>query len=238
MVSIKVEFTNNIVSYVLCKMTNPFFKKIFKNIKSHHKPRRIARLIRNIYIDLKFGGFLGGDVETPYKHLGANRTGNTDYSALPFIFNNQISHTDVLVDIGCGKGRVLNWWLLNYPNNKIYGIEINKLIADKVSWRLRNFKNVHIICGSAVDNIPYDANIFYMFYPFKGKMVDDFKDRIFATGGLNSTGKKIKILLYTQITPTDFCGDARFKVTKVQMPKRFYNLFLIEVLSVKSILCR
>jgi len=50
--------------------------------------------------------------KTPYSHLGVEDTASTDYAALPFIFTRDtVLETDVLVDIGCGKGRVINWWL-------------------------------------------------------------------------------------------------------------------------------
>jgi hypothetical protein len=204
-------------------------KKLHKNIKSHFSFKRVLRLIRNIYIDLKFGAFLGGGLNSRYNHLGANGTSNTDYSALNFIFKDRISTDDVLVDVGCGKGRVLNWWLLNFPFNKIYGIEIDPIIAKKVQDRLQKYKNVHIICGSAIHNLPPEGNIFYLFNPFNGQMISDFKDQICKLGPFNKNGKKIQIFWYTNISPIEFISDNRFTVKQIQIPRRFHQLYLIEV---------
>jgi len=32
---------------------------------------------------------------------------------------------DVIVDVGCGKGRSLNWLIDHFPANAIYGIELD-----------------------------------------------------------------------------------------------------------------
>ena len=70
--------------------------------------RKIYRIARNIIFDLKYGGFLGGIKQTPYKSSGAFDTANSDYGALSLIFTNQtIGAGDVLVDVGCVKGGLL-----------------------------------------------------------------------------------------------------------------------------------
>ncbi len=79
------------------------------------------RIIRNAFIDIQYGGLLGGKIKTRYTHLGAVETENTDYRALYPIFMNRIQPSDVLVDIGCGKGCVINSWLAHGCPNRIIG---------------------------------------------------------------------------------------------------------------------
>ena len=69
-------------------------------------------------MDLRYGGLLRGTLPNRFLHLGAHHAANTPYFILPIIFDGIIHDDDVLVDVGCGKGRVLNWWLL--PSSESY----------------------------------------------------------------------------------------------------------------------
>src|SRR4249919_4103205 len=73
--------------------------------------QRFRRLSRNVVIDLRYGPFLGGTVSTRYRHEGAHPVGNSDYLVLRAIFEGRVQDGDLLVDVGCGRGRVLNHWL-------------------------------------------------------------------------------------------------------------------------------
>ena len=59
---------------------------------------RSFRIARNALQDLRYGAPLGGLI---------SMYGNTDYLALSNIFAKRIKDNDVLVDVGCGKGRVI-----------------------------------------------------------------------------------------------------------------------------------
>jgi len=98
---------------------------------------RLVRLARNIVFDLRYGAFLGGVIPTRYLGTGAVNVANSDYAVLPHLFDRLIEHDDVLVDVGCGKGRVLNWWLRFYPHHRIVGIELDGEVAEKTRHRLR-----------------------------------------------------------------------------------------------------
>lgn len=69
----------------------------------------------NVLLDRRYGGWSGGSRPSSHADIGANLFGSVHYYELPRIFNArnglQITPADVLVDIGCGKGRVINWWL-------------------------------------------------------------------------------------------------------------------------------
>ncbi|MEJ7639236.1 MAG: class I SAM-dependent methyltransferase, partial [Singulisphaera sp.] len=71
------------------------------------------------------------------------------------------------MDIGCGKGRVLNFWLERFPNNRIIGVELDDRVADRTRRRLERWRNVKIITGDAVAALPAEGTIFWMFNPFK-----------------------------------------------------------------------
>ena len=81
----------------------------------------------------------------------------------------------MLVDVGCGRGRVILWWLSRGYRNKIYGLEIDPALADTAAKNVRKFGNVEIISGDAVSQLPPDGTVFYMFNPFHLQTVLKFK---------------------------------------------------------------
>lgn len=131
---------------------------------------QIQRSARNALIDIRYGGLL------------LDRR-NSDYQALSYIFADRIKRDDVFVDIGCGKGRVINWWLNQQLTNRIIGIELDEKIAQQTRQRLRGYKNVTIITGDAVQNIPADGTLFFLFNSFGRPVVEAFKQRLFELFG-------------------------------------------------------
>ncbi len=136
------------------------------------------RVARNALIDLRYGGLLLGKIKTRFAHLGAVNTENSDYAALSHIFENRIQSSDVLVDVGCGKGRVINWWLSRGLGNRMIGIELDERIAEQTRRRLRPYGNVTILTGHVVQNLPIDGTLFYLYNPFDAHVVDAFKNRL------------------------------------------------------------
>lgn len=130
---------------------------------------------RSIVLDLRYGGSLRGVVKTRYRQAGAHNVVNSPYSVLPHIFAGRIGRGDVLVDVGCGKGRVINWWLSQGLHNRIVGIEIDPEIAAATARRLHRYRNVTIVNGDATTSIPSDATLLYMYSPFDGPAMERFK---------------------------------------------------------------
>jgi len=170
---------------------------------------RGIRIARNALIDIRYGGLLSGSIRTRFAHLGAVDTVNTDYMVMPIIFGNRIKSSDVLVDIGCGKGRVINWWLGHGCRNKIIGLELDGKIADKTRQRLCRYKNVSIITGDAVQNFPADGTLFYLYNPFKAHIMEAFKKRFI---NLFSNCDNISILYYNPKHVEVFRSDPIFTV--------------------------
>jgi SAM-dependent methyltransferase len=137
--------------------------------------RSMSWIGRSLARDLRFGGILTGVVKTRHRHLGAHNIVNSPYSVLPHIFAGRIHDDDVLVDIGCGKGRVINWWLSQGLRNRMVGIEIDPEIAAATAKRVRRFRNVTIVNGDATTSIPDDATLLYLYSPFDGPAMERFK---------------------------------------------------------------
>jgi Methyltransferase domain len=139
---------------------------------------RASRVAYNAVVDIRFGGFLAGEIPSRYTALGANETANSDYLALDRILADPVSPDDVLVDVGCGKGRVINWWLRRGLTNRIVGIELDDAVASRTRKRLSRYPNVTIVTGHAVEKLPEDGTIFYLFNPFTTEVMAAFKSRL------------------------------------------------------------
>ena len=127
-------------------------------------------------MDLRYGGYFGG---IRYGHLGANDTSSSYYYVISRLFQKYpVKASDVLVDVGCGKGRVINWWLRKGYANKIVGIELDENVAAKTMKTFKKNENVEILCGNAVDAIPADGTLFYLYNSFNGEVLKEFKDRL------------------------------------------------------------
>jgi hypothetical protein len=175
---------------------------------------KLLRLARNLAFDLRYGAFLGGVIPTRYVHAGAVNVANSDYGVLPYLFDQLIEEDDVLVDVGCGKGRVLNWWLRFYPRNRIVGIELDSEVAEKTRHRLRRHSQVAVYGGNVLDNFPEEGTLFYLFNPFDRMVMRQFLDRFFES---RSRRKPRKILYYNCVYSDLFVDDVRLH-TKMLAP--------------------
>jgi hypothetical protein len=185
-----------------------------------------TRLIRNLILDLRYRAFLGGTVKSPYAKLGIADTANTDYGALPLVFGGIIQGSDVLVDIGCGKGRVINWWLSQGLRNRIVGIELDETVALKTQRRLRRFHNVQIVAGDALAFLPTDGTLFYLFNPFSEPWVKALKDRL---AGLFALQKARMVLYYNCLHVNVFRSDLNWSVDEIELGSQFHRLALMKL---------
>jgi hypothetical protein len=162
---------------------SPFVKK-FLNPKFLVK--KLIRVAYDTYWDWQFGGWCGGTKDSPYAHVGANGTQSTEYLQLRILFQHArvpITPEDVLIDVGCGKGRVINYWLLTGHRNRMVGIEIDDDIARLPRRRLQKYPNVTILTGDAVALLPADGTKFYLWNTFTAEVMHRFKSRLMEVCG-------------------------------------------------------
>ena len=176
---------------------------------------RLRRLARNIAFDLRYGAFLGGEIGTRYADAGARNVANSDYAALPHLFDQLIDDDDVLVDVGCGKGRVLNWWLRFYPRNRLIGIELDGRVARRTQHRLRRYPQVAVHSGNILDVFPVEGTLFYLFNPFDGGVMRQFLE-VFFRRRPQGLLKPRKILYYNCVCIDLFASDGRFRTSLIE----------------------
>ena len=150
-------------------MTAPRLTRLTTKLKS------LSWVIRSLILDLRYGGSLAGNIKTQHRAAGAYNIVNSPYSVLPHMFAGRIHEDDVLVDVGCGKGRVLNWWLSQGLRNRLVGIEMNPEVAAAAAKRLRRYTNVQVIAGDAIEAMPEDATLLYMYNPLDAPTTERFK---------------------------------------------------------------
>ncbi|MDM8536346.1 class I SAM-dependent methyltransferase [Desulfobacterales bacterium HSG17] len=157
----------------------------------------------------------GGNVITKHAHIGAHDIVNTDYEILPYLFGDLITENDVIVDVGCGKGRVINWLLSRKIQNRIIGIELNPEIAARTKKRLRKFKNVEIISGNILECLPENGILFYLYNPFDATVMERFKSLLYDK--LGST-PNLSIIYHNCHHLDCFANDPRFIVSDIKIP--------------------
>jgi SAM-dependent methyltransferase len=140
-------------------------------------------MVRSALRDLRHGRPLGGTVRSRFEHLGAYHATNSPYEDLDRVFADvEVEPADTLVDVGCGKGRSLNWLVDRFPENPIVGIELDPELCAATARRLRRRSNVTVVCGDATELIPPEGRVFYLFNPFDETVMARFAAALLARG--------------------------------------------------------
>lgn len=147
------------------------------------------------FLDLRYGRLLCGAQETRFAEAGAYAISNSSYAAVRHLFFGRVKPFDVLVDVGCGKGRVINAWLAEGYANRMIGIELDAGVAERARARLGRFPNVSIITGDIVANFPDEGTLFYLFNPFDAQAMMRFKDRLKGSVSRRSMGE-VTVIYY------------------------------------------
>lgn len=178
----------------MCRAVNRAFQKGPADTLrySFHVAKDVAM---TAYIDLRYGGRISRDrLDINRNRPGYHALMHTDWKVLRAIFGEiDIKPDDVLVDVGCGDGRVINYWLSCGLKNLLIGIEIDEEIVASTAMRYARYPNVKIICGDATIR-DVGGTIYYLYNPFLGTPLRTFSDLT----------KQAKIILYNYIDLTPF----------------------------------
>lgn len=160
---------------------------------------------RCLIIDYIYCGELLNDEPVDPNFPEAYATRHSDYLILDRVFKKiKIQESDVLVDVGCGKGRVILWWLKQGLKNQIFGVEIKDDIADETKKRFSKFPNVTVVKGSVIDYFPM-GTIYFLCNPFEKPVMEKFKNLFLACDNA--------VLIYYVPDHIDvFRNDPRFEV--------------------------
>jgi predicted RNA methylase len=134
-----------------------------------------------------------------------------------------VSDRDVLVDVGCGRGRVLNYWLAGGLPNRLVGVELDPEIAARTRRRLRRFPQVEVVTGDAAEHTPGDATVCFLFNPFGGAVVRRWHDAILARAG----GERLTVVYVHPLHLDVFRASGRWDV-RVRRGVGFGDVAVIE----------
>jgi SAM-dependent methyltransferase len=173
--------------------------------------KRLPRTIRNAYIDFSVvGAFLGGRIRSNYKHLGATAVSNTEYVQLPHLFRDSVRADDIIVDVGCGKGRVFAWLIHRGYRNRMIGVEIEEAVAARTKKLFRRHANVEIRNCNILGNIPREGSLFFLYNPFENDVAARFKEEIEKT--FVPMGKRVRVIYHYSAAIDMFKGDPLWDV--------------------------
>ena len=125
--------------------------------------------------------------------VGLAASNRQDYHPTPWLplkraFRDQnVTREDVLIDFGCGKGRVL-FQAAMYPFRRVIGVELSAELAEiarrNVARSLPSFRcqDVQVINADVLTYaIPDDITIAYFFDPFHGEVFQAVLDKLVAS---------------------------------------------------------
>ncbi|MDO4533526.1 MAG: methyltransferase domain-containing protein [Coriobacteriia bacterium] len=112
---------------------------------------------------------------TRFKQLGANDPTPTHYFVLDQLFPHfELDERSHVLDVGCGAGRVLAYFLREGLPGRITGVELDPQLAAVARAWTEPHPNVEVLQGSVLDLdfSPYTG--FYLFNPFKAGVLRRF----------------------------------------------------------------
>jgi methyltransferase family protein len=191
--------------------------------------RRVGlALIEDYLRDRAFHGWAGGRATN--RAPGTNDFNAMHHYELRRVFEGEngveIYPDDVLVDFGCGKGRVLSYWLSRGCRNKMVGLELNEDLAAEARSRLKDYPSVQIVGGEGLANLPPDGTLYWLFVPFRAddagqNLMRDFKQRIEAT---HKPGRRLRVVLFRNRHAGVFTQDRRWQLRRLEgRPRLFYG---------------
>ena len=144
--------------------------------------RLLRRSLPNLIRDMRYGAYLGGSVRSPFRLDGMHDAESTDWADLGVLFGQPGSRPrpdDVIVDVGCGKGRALAFFHeVTRGRNRIVGIEIIPEIGEATRRRFAGRGRVEVRVGDALELLPDDATLLYLCNPFDPPLMERLAARL------------------------------------------------------------
>ncbi|MEP7058826.1 MAG: class I SAM-dependent methyltransferase [Caldimonas sp.] len=180
---------------------------------------RIARKVKSALHDLRHGGYTGGVHPTRYAHLGATHTVSTKHALIPLLLGPFLRPGDVFVDVGCGRGRVLNWVADDGRAAAIFGLELDKRFAAEVALRFKANDKVTIVAGDALSSLPDSATLFYLWNPFNEKVMERFKERLIEKYRRLGSLVSLRVIYHHCLFASVWRNDPRCRVSRISLPE-------------------
>ena len=143
-------------------------------------PKRWVPWLHTLFLDLKYSrAYLGIQEFNGNPDCGYLSSLCSSYQDLKYIFSYvEIKKEDVIIDVGSGKGRFLNFLLSRKIKNPLIGIEVDPLVAAVSRKRFGRYRHVHIITGAVETVGILNGTIFYLANPFLKHVLENFANQL------------------------------------------------------------
>ncbi len=141
---------------------------------------QMPRRLNNISWEYRLGISTRGVVPVPHSdsHHYATMNYVTIWSVLDHL---ELQSSDVVIDIGCGKGRVL-CCAARYPVARVIGVDLSEEFckaARENAQRMRGRRAPIMVQASMADELDYsDATVLFLFDPFGAQTVAELLDKV------------------------------------------------------------
>lgn len=144
---------------------------------------------------------------------------HSGYDALRDIFGHvDVEPGDVLVDVGCGKGRVVAFLASRYPKNRVIGVEMEST-ALFAKQAFSKSPNVEIRHAALEDAYPAEATLFFLYPPTDGllpgilkRLIDEHATRDTLIVGKGAMGDL-----------AEFMADPSWTIERIRPPSGFFR---------------
>ena len=135
--------------------------------------------LRTRWEDRRLGGISVDETKpSRFQALGAEATQSSDYRCLDRIFKTHVPLTsaDVLLDVGCGEGRVLTYLYLHKAKCRLLGVELDPDVTATAQQRVADCPGIEIRCANILEaqDLMQQVTVYYLFNPFNGKIFSKF----------------------------------------------------------------
>jgi hypothetical protein len=130
------------------------------------------------------------------------------------------SDRDVLIDFGCGKGRIVHQ-AAKWPLKRVIGVEVSPRLAgvarDLVADHRHEYRcqNVEIaVCDVARFLVPDDLTIAYLFDPFRGETLDAVLRNLIES--IDRRPRRVWLIYVHPVCGADVLATGRFRLVRWQ----------------------
>jgi SAM-dependent methyltransferase len=153
--------------------------------------------------------------------IGLAAPGRIGYTPSPLLAlrralrERDVTPEDVLLDIGCGKGRVLVQ-ATRYPFGRVIGVEIAPDLFETAKKNLSGVTNrrcgsIELVCSDILDyEIPDDVTVVYMYNPFRGPIFQTAMARIVES--LDRRPRRLTLIYRSPFEHDAILATGRFRV--------------------------
>lgn len=178
---------------------------------------RVKRLLAGLAFERRWGIDTTGRLEPAELGVevsGAYRYEPSGWLALPTALpRREVGPDDVLVDLGCGKGRVVVQAARRYRLKRIVGVELSDRLLEVARRNLAAQRRlacdrVELVAADAATwSLPHDATIVYMHNPFTGELFGQVLERLLDH--VDATGRPLKLVYVNPVEAEQLAATGR-----------------------------